>query len=115
MLNLDITMGPEIARDMIHLPVIRALTRNLEAIYPEIMDETKFTLSEQLRKEKKVDGMPLGDIDGPLLMSHRMDHSRCQYGLLQGSRSNQSSSIRWIATMYVVQITVRLSRSHAHC
>jgi hypothetical protein len=43
-------VGPEVSRDQVHLPVIRTLTRNLDTLYPEILDETKFILAEKLGK-----------------------------------------------------------------
>ena len=43
-------MGPAISHDQVHLPVIRTLTRNLDTLYPEILDETKFILAEKLGK-----------------------------------------------------------------
>jgi hypothetical protein len=46
-------MGPEIAHDHVHLPVIRALTRNLDAVYPEILDETRYILAEKLKDADK--------------------------------------------------------------
>lgn len=49
-------MGSEIAHDMVHLPVIRTLTRNLSGVYPEILDETRFVLAEKLGKDVGEDG-----------------------------------------------------------
>jgi hypothetical protein len=49
-------MGPEITHDQVHLPVIRTLTRNLDAVYPDILDETRFILAEQLGKKVGDDG-----------------------------------------------------------
>ncbi|PVF91047.1 cytochrome P450 [Serendipita vermifera] len=42
MLELESLAGPVLSQDMVHLSVIKSLNRNLDAVYLEILDETKY-------------------------------------------------------------------------
>jgi hypothetical protein len=44
--------GPAIAHDQIHLNAIKMLTRNLHAVYFEILDETKFAFTKEIDELK---------------------------------------------------------------
>ena len=61
-MQLELLVGPGISHDMIHLSVIRALTRQLPAIYPEIADETRSAFATQFENH----GTP--DKDGAFLI-----------------------------------------------
>lgn len=63
-MQLELQVGAGISHDMIHLPVIRALTRQLPAIYPEIADETSSAFGTQFGKHGKPDK------DGTPSLSH---------------------------------------------
>ena len=57
---------------MIHLPVIRALTRQLPVVYPEVADETRSAFVAQFEKHGKLekDGTFLPCSRFPLLVPH---------------------------------------------
>ncbi|CAG8680356.1 11442_t:CDS:2, partial [Acaulospora colombiana] len=42
MLELESLAGPALSQDMMHLSVIKTLNRHLDAVYLEILDETKY-------------------------------------------------------------------------
>ncbi|CCA75603.1 hypothetical protein PIIN_09593 [Serendipita indica DSM 11827] len=54
-MQLELLVGTGISHDAIHLPVIRALTRQLPAFYPEIADETRPAFATQFEKHGKQD------------------------------------------------------------
>jgi hypothetical protein len=46
MLELEHLAGPILSHDMVHLNVIKTLNRNLDAVYLEILDETKYAFDK---------------------------------------------------------------------
>ncbi|KAG8842189.1 hypothetical protein FRB91_004366 [Serendipita sp. 411] len=56
MMQLELLIGPALSRDQIHLPAIRALTRRLSVVFPEIVDETHSAFATQMEKGKIADG-----------------------------------------------------------
>ncbi|CAG7850969.1 Ent-kaurene oxidase; AltName: Full=Cytochrome P450 503A1; AltName: Full=Cytochrome P450-4 [Serendipita indica DSM 11827] len=54
-MQLELLVGTGISHDAIHLPVIRALTRQLPAFYPEIADETRAAFATHFEKHGKQD------------------------------------------------------------
>lgn len=54
-LELDHLAGPAVTQDQIHLNVIKMLTRNLRAVYFEILDETKYAFTKQIDEQKADD------------------------------------------------------------
>lgn len=87
-MQLSITLGSEMTHNMVHLPIIRTLTRNLDAVYPEIMDEINFAFSEHIGKGREVDGTSLDSASTVSLIRRRMDGSGCQERILQDNHSN---------------------------
>ncbi|KAG8859852.1 hypothetical protein FRC20_011759 [Serendipita sp. 405] len=55
-MQLELLIGPALSRDQIHLPAIRGLTRRLNVIFPEIVDETHSAFATQMEKGKTADG-----------------------------------------------------------
>jgi hypothetical protein len=46
MLELEHLAGPTLTRDMVHLSVIKTLNRNINAVYLEILDETRYAFDK---------------------------------------------------------------------
>lgn len=53
-MQLEILVGKSVSQDMIHLPVIRALTRQLPTFYPEVVDETQYAFTTYFEKHGKL-------------------------------------------------------------